>query len=52
MKYKLEIEGTEPHLTGSNNNVVNRNKNELDEKPYESHNHESDRCTERHLCKF
>ena len=52
MKNKIEIEGIEPHLTRSNNNVVNRDKDELDEKPYESHNHESDRCTKRYLCKF
>ena len=52
MKNKVETDGAELYLTGSNNNVVNRDKDELHEKSYESHNHESDRCTERHLRKF
>lgn len=36
-------------LSGANDDVVNRNKDELDEESDESHHYETDRCTESHL---
>lgn len=39
-------------LSRSNNNIVDRDEDQLDEETYESHDNESDRRTERNLREF
>lgn len=40
------------YLSGADDDVVDRNEDQLHEEADESHHHESDRCTERHFREF
>lgn len=47
--HKFQDENLIPELAGSNDDIVDGDKDQLDEEPHESHHHEPDGRAHRHL---